>query len=1020
MNSVKYSFVFFILVPYSFGLCFDMSFSICWASNEEILERQSGNLWLNGTSLKSIMTSGKVTSLTVSPVVENKLVLQFGDSILRWTLTVSPRTKTIKITGQQRPLEYPTNTTKGFLQLLSQDEVYACEGGTTYLHQDEGFFLAVGHTLRFPVKLESRSPSMLLVSWRENRSDISTYSLALYHIEMGTYNAFSLDTTPLNHHRFSALEPCSHYVFCVEASDAHTLTCLSTLTDPDIPKDFIVASWNSSSISLAWDCPVNLKYSLFLLTAFYLNGTDHVAEEVELWLTDDSFTFILSDLQPCTRVKFGLQTVCQAGLESRYSQMVLNDGNSLNSNIEILHQTLYGPYNYTLRWEMKNTSIVSAFRVYHEGVLQGSTHFNNYTVRGLLPCHKYQAKVEALCGDRNEIMNARNIMAHTGPRGVSELRYRSNDSTAVWTPSIMQPAMAYIYELSHKSGPIIQSSRVSKTELPLPDLEEGKSYILDVWEECEGQWESEPSHLYLEGANSTFEIHVRAADSAMDQDLQLNFDNMGLTLVVPWSLPEDIRDQSSESQAKLVPIFKEELKELLKDFHQPAHIDLDFFELANEPDKTEILLQFYDASKSKENVPLPVNDVMDYLNSLNNPNISIKKGVVYWEGLAMCASSKQPLCPLNSLCINTLGSHLCVCKLGYYDVGAITDPNAASQPVCKERGLFSQCLDKVMTGGIAKAYLTSHFKGEVEVKLNDDQCTVNETEILYYFRTSPKSSECGTEKQVNKSHIILKNSLRISLSKEKTITRRDLKVVWECIYPRHYVPNTQVITDMEWLSSVSLVEFNSSLQLGLAMTLYKNESYAHSYREAIGLGFEDTLFFQVALQTNGSFASDVLLQVDSCWATESTNPLDPVQALILEDGCSIDNTFHWLSVNGQAQRSRFSVQMFTMPKGLPIYFHCLTNICAHDEDCTKQNCSIQPRSKRSVNQTDRRGKEGAVVSAGPLIVYMRVKLAQPSSWPEHTTMIFIVAASISFLGITVVSLSAIKAVMIYYERLRLE
>lgn len=80
------------------------------------------------------------------------------------------------------------------------------------------------------------------------------------------------------------------------------------------------------------------------------------------------------------------------------------------------------------------------------------------------------------------------------------------------------------------------------------------------------------------------------------------------------------------------------------------------------------------------------------------------------------------------------------------------------------------------------------------------------------------------------------------------------------------------------------MEFSSSLQLGLTMSLYTDESYTHSYRDAISLAYEDTLFFQVALQTNNSFASDLLLQVESCWATESTDPQDTVQGVFLQDG----------------------------------------------------------------------------------------------------------------------------------------
>ncbi|XP_024117158.2 uncharacterized protein LOC112138760 [Oryzias melastigma] len=347
MNSLEFSFVFFILVPHSFGRCFDMSFSICWMGKDDVLERQNADVFFNGTSLKSIMKAGKVSSLKLFPVVENKLAFRYGGSTLRWTITVSPRTKTVKITGRHKPSEHPTNTTKDFLALLSPAEVFACGNGTTFFHQDENFFLAVGHTSRFPLKLEGRSPTMLLVSWVEmDPSILNTHSLTVYRRELGSYNVFTEETTDRNHHRFSALEPCSHYLVCVELADSHAFTCLSAITDPDVPKDFEVTSWNSSSISLSWDCPVNMKYSLFLLTVFYLNGTDHVWDEVSLWLTDDTFEFSLSDLQPCSRVKFGLQTVCQAGLETRYSKILLNDGNSGES----CQMWLWIPNNLHVFW----------------------------------------------------------------------------------------------------------------------------------------------------------------------------------------------------------------------------------------------------------------------------------------------------------------------------------------------------------------------------------------------------------------------------------------------------------------------------------------------------------------------------------------------------------------------------------------------------------------------------------------------------------------------------------------------
>ncbi|XP_040886111.1 KRR1 small subunit processome component homolog isoform X2 [Toxotes jaculatrix] len=952
-------------------------------SKNDALERQNGNIWLNDTSLKSIRKVGKVTSLTVHPAVENKLTLQYGGSVQSWTLTITPRTKFTKIRGRQKPLEHPTNATKGFLDLLSPAEVFACENGTLFFHQDENFFLAVGHTVRLPIKLESRSPSMLLVYWVEKSLAIrDSHTVTLYRTELDSYSTLSLDSTVHNHYRFTALDSCSPYVACVEIAGTHSLACLTAITDPDVPKDFEVTSWNSSSISLAWDCPENRKFSLFLLTALYLNGTDHITEEVSLWHEEDSFAFTLSDLQPCRRVKFGLQTVCQAGMESRYSKMVLNDGNSAHSSIWALRQTSSGPDNYTLSWEVRNTSSISMFRVYHDGVLQGTTLMTSYAVGGLQSCQQYQAKVEALCGD-SVLMSSRTVTAHTGPRGVSELWYRSNDSTALWVPGTVQPsAVAFLYELSSENGTTIQSSRVTDTELRLPGLEEGKSYILDVWEECDGQWESERSHLCFERVNSSLGALVRAAGPAQDLDLQLDFSSMGLTMVVPWSLPEDLQDDASEPRTKMGKIFKDKLQELLKDFDQPVRVELATFEPAEEPDKTEILFVPFDGSRTEEDVPLPAEDLLDYIHSLNATNITVTDGLIHWEGHDVCASLKHTLCPRNSLCINTLGSFACVCQHGYYDVSTVIEPPVASYPICNEKGLFSQCLDKLMTGGIAKPYLTSYIGGKVDVRLNDGRCSVNETEMFIRFRTSRKSSECGTERRINKTHIEFQNTLTVTLTKEQTISRRDLKVVWRCVYPRHYVRNAQVSVDLEWLSSISLVEFNSSLQLSLTMSLYSDESYTYSYRDAIALGLEDTLFFQVALQTNNSFASDVLLQVESCWATESTDPQDTVQGVLLQDGCPVDNTFHWLSVNGLTQRSRFSIQMFTMPKGLPLYIHCLANICGHDTDCTK-NCTNQLRTKRSVSQMDRKRKQAAVVSAGPVVVNSRVKSGvRPSNLDE--------------------------------------
>lgn len=78
-----------------------------------------------------------------------------------------------------------------------------------------------------------------------------------------------------------------------------------------------------------------------------------------------------------------------------------------------MRQTSIGSRNYTLSWEVRNTSSISMFRVYHQGVLQDTTLLTTHTVAGLLPCQTYQAKVAAVCGD-NVLMSVGTVAAHTG------------------------------------------------------------------------------------------------------------------------------------------------------------------------------------------------------------------------------------------------------------------------------------------------------------------------------------------------------------------------------------------------------------------------------------------------------------------------------------------------------------------------------------------------------------------------------------------------------------------------------
>ncbi|XP_061618426.1 uncharacterized protein LOC133472092 isoform X2 [Phyllopteryx taeniolatus] len=1017
MNSLEYPTVLFLLLAQtiSLGRTGDVSFSICWMDLGNPLESY-GNLWLNGTALKNLWTNGEVVSLTVPPSVENNVTLEYAGTVRSWTLTVSPGTKQTKVSGRQKPEKNPTSAIQGVLDLLDPSEVFPCENGTLFFYQDENFFLAFGHSVRYPVKVEARSPTTLLLSWAAGRPAPGggTHAVALYRSDQGAYRMLSREEVTDSHYRLTSLNSCSPYVVCVDPEANFLITCFSTSTDPDVPRDFRVSWWNGSSISLTWDFPEDLRFSLFLLTSFHLNGTDHVVQEVPAWHATDDFVFTLSALQPCSRVRFGLQTVCLAGMESRYSEMILNDGNTAHSSIKALRQTSFGPDNYTLSWEVSNASSVSRFSIYHEGTPQGTTLATDYTVKGLLPCRAYRARVDALCGD-GVLMSSKTLPVHTGPHGVLELRYRTNDSLALWIPGTPSSALSFSYELSLENGSAFQTANLTETELRLPGLEAGKTYVLELWERCEGRWDSERTALCFTVDNSTYGFLVRGVGlDSIDQDRAEEIHE--LRMVVPGSLPDDLDHEMSEATTTMVESVQNLLLELLSEVRPPIRVEVIGMEPAFETDKTQVQAMLFDASHRDDDMPLPVRFHMDYIASRDSAYVSVRDGVLYWDGPDVCATSARASCPQNSECVNTLGSFHCVCNLGYYDVSAVLQAPVPPHPVCNERGIFSQCLEKVMTGGVAKPYLTEYIGGKVEVVLNNATCEVEESGSLFHFRTPRHGSECGTKRRVNKTHIEFQNTLAVSLTKEEAISRRDLKVIWKCVYPLHYIRDAHVGIDLKWFKSYSLVEFNGSLQLGLTMDLFGDKSFRNSFQEFASMDPEDTLYFQVALDANASFTSNVLLHVESCWATETSDPQDEVQGVFLKDGCPIDYTFRWLSVNGVAQKSRFAMQMFHMPQELPLYFHCLASICGLKENCTK-NCTGPQRAKRAAGLAmDTKWKRAAVVSAGPLVLSRDAARVQQSSWTESMTMIFIVVGLVGILGLAVLSVSATKAIMAFYAQ----
>lgn len=75
-----------------------------------------------------------------------------------------------------------------------------------------------------------------------------------------------------------------------------------------------------------------------------------------------------------------------------------------------------------------------------------------------------------------------------------------------------------------------------------------------------------------------------------------------------------------------------QIQELLSDSEQPVHVELVSLQPADEPNKTTAVLVAFDALTFEENVPLPVEEQLDFIHSLNETDFSVRDGVLYWDG----------------------------------------------------------------------------------------------------------------------------------------------------------------------------------------------------------------------------------------------------------------------------------------------------------------------------------------------------------------------------------------------------
>ncbi|XP_019725167.1 alpha-tectorin isoform X1 [Hippocampus comes] len=284
------------------------------------------------------------------------------------------------------------------------------------------------------------------------------------------------------------------------------------------------------------------------------------------------------------------------------------------------------------------------------------------------------------------------------------------------------------------------------------------------------------------------------------------------------------------------------------------------------------------------------------------------------------------------------------------------------------------CKPAVMEVSISKCKLFQLGFQRGDVRVNDRRCAGVEGEDYISFHINNTKGHCGSIVHSNGTHITYKNTVWIeSVNNTGNVITRDktVNVEFSCAYELDLKISLETVLK-PILSVINLTLATQAGNFITKMALYKSASYRQPYREGeVVLSTRDVLYVGVFVE--GADENQLILVVNTCWATPSRNSSDRLRYVIIERGCpnAKDNTIG-MAENGMSLTCRFHVTVFKFIGDYEqVHLHCDVSLCDAERHACKVNCP----PKRRMSSKDGLLKDH-VLSVGPI-------RRQVSDWCEE-------------------------------------
>ncbi|KAG2460011.1 KRR1 protein, partial [Polypterus senegalus] len=226
--------------------------------------------------------------------------------------------------------------------------------------------------------------------------------------------SFYSEVTAYSYQANSCTSVCGHYtqeLLKQIYEDSHINVCekepvyvvdekdMVLLVDPEKPTNFSIIRSESSSIIVYWDGPLHGGFSWFNLTVLLYNPSldIYVPMDQPFEYPDHSMEVKVGNLPPCSKVRFNLETICDAG-EITHSEKISLDGSTGPGTVSHLH---FDQLQTKASWKTQSgPSVTFRFRLFdgmHNIVKNGSRKHPQLYLHNLRPGSFYELEVQETC-----------------------------------------------------------------------------------------------------------------------------------------------------------------------------------------------------------------------------------------------------------------------------------------------------------------------------------------------------------------------------------------------------------------------------------------------------------------------------------------------------------------------------------------------------------------------------------------------------------------------------------------------